>query len=79
MMLYFRSESFKIGYSVSKKHGKAVKRNKIKRLLRASAREVFKNFNQNIYVVFLPKVQESYSFEEYKKDMSFVLKKENLK
>ena len=79
MMLYFKSETFKIGYSVSKKHGNAVIRNKIKRLLRASAREVFKNFNKNIHVVFLPKVQDSYSFEEFSKDMSFILRKENLK
>lgn len=79
MMLYFESETFRIGYSVSKKHGKAVKRNRIKRLLRASAREVFRDFSKNIHVVFLPKVQQHYSFEEYVKDMSFVLKKENLK
>ena len=79
MMLYFESETFRIGYSVSKKHGKAVKRNRIKRLLRASAREVFRYFSKNIHVVFLPKVQQNYSFKEYVKDMSFVLKKENLK
>ena len=79
MMLYSKSNELKIGYSLSKKHGKAVRRNKIKRLLRAATREVFKDLNINYHVVFLPKVQEEYSFKEYVKDMAYLLKKENLK
>ena len=79
MMLYTKSNYLKIGYSLSKKHGKAVRRNKIKRLLRAAAREVFKDFNVSYNIVFLPKVQEEYSYKEYVKDMAFILKKENLK
>ena len=78
MMLYSKSNYLKIGYSLSKKHGKAVRRNKIKRLLRAAAREVFKDFNVSYNIVFLPKVQEEYSYKEYVKDMAFILKKENL-
>ena len=79
MMLYTKSENLKVGYSLGKKHGKAVKRNRIKRLLRASTREVFKNLNISYNVVFLPKVQEEYSFNEYVKDMTYLIKKENLK
>ena len=79
MMLYSKSNNLKIGYSLSKKHGKAVRRNKIKRLLRAATREVFKDLNISYNVVFLPKVQEEYSFKEYVKDMTFLIKKENLK
>ena len=79
MMLYTKSENLKVGYSLGKKHGKAVKRNRIKRLLRASTREVFKNLNISYNIVFLPKVQEEYSFNEYVKDMTYLIKKENLK
>ena len=79
MMLYSKSNYLKIGYSLSKKHGKAVKRNKIKRLLRAATREVFKDLNISYNIVFLPKVQEEYSFKEYVKDMTYLVKKENLK
>ena len=78
MMLYTKSKSFKIGYSLSKKHGKAVRRNKIKRLLRSASREVFKDLNISYHIVILPKVQEEYSFKEYVKDIAYLVKKENL-
>ncbi|MDD7166263.1 MAG: ribonuclease P protein component [Clostridia bacterium] len=77
-MLYFPSEDFRIGYSVSKKHGNAVKRNRIKRLLRASAREAFKDLNKNYRIVIMPKVRDDYSFEKFLSEMNYLIKKENL-
>ena len=77
-ILYFPSEDFRIGYSVSKKHGNAVKRNRIKRLLRASAREAFKDLNKNYRIVIMPKVRDDYSFEKFLSEMNYLKKKENL-
>ena len=63
---------------LSKKHVKAFIRNRIKRLIRASVREIIKNGVNPYYVVVLPKVRESYDFFEFKKDLEFSLKKGNI-
>ncbi len=74
-LIYLKNNSLKFGISLSKKHGKAVERNKIKRLLRAVIREVLPNINDTYYIVVLPKVLEEYSYKVFKNDVTFALKK----
>ena len=78
-LLYIPNNNFKFGISLSKKHGKANIRNRIKRLIRASVREVIKGKTLNNYnVVILPKVLEEYSFIDIKNDVLYTLKKGNI-
>ena len=76
-LIYFPSANMSMGIAVSKKHGKAVKRNRIKRLLR----EVFaKNthlLSKNWSFILMPKVAESYSYAAFEKSIVSCFKKVN--
>lgn len=76
-LIYFPSREMKMGVAVSKKHGKAVKRNRIKRLLR----EVFQKNSHlllnNYCIVLLPKVSQSYSYKSFEKSILNCISKVN--
>ena len=76
-LILFPSGDMKMGIALSKKHGKAVVRNRIKRLLR----EVFsKNshlLTKNWAVVILPHVSTEYSYVAFEKSMLLCFKKVN--
>lgn len=70
-----KKESLKFGISLSKKHGKAVIRNRIKRLIRAAFKCYEKCVENSYYIVILPKIAEKYDFWQFKNDIEFALKK----
>ena len=68
--------ALKIGFSVSKKNGKAHERNLIKRRLRALAKEELAKMHPGYDLVFLARQAiKKASYQEIKRDMNYLLKK----
>lgn len=53
-----------MGIAISKKHGKAVKRNRIKRLIRAAFRENMDRLNGRFTLIIMPKICEEYDYRQ---------------
>ena len=74
-IVYKKSQRQTMGISVGKKHGKAVKRNRLKRLLR----EAFKNvqpLKKGGRFIFLPKPAEEYAYRDFENQLRCLLEKE---
>ena len=78
IVLYLPAKETRMGLCVSKKHGKSVRRNRIKRLLREAFRAVCGGLQGNYIFVLIPKQAETYSLDKFKKCLYSALKREGL-
>ena len=78
IVLYLPAKRTQMGLCVSKKHGKSVKRNRIKRLLREAFRAVEKDIAKSGAFILIPKQAEVYSLDKFEGSLKRALSKEGL-
>ena len=68
-LIYYPSRQAEMGIALSKKHGKAVTRNRIKRLLREIYRKNHHLLGGNYSVILMPRPAEEHGYGELEKSM----------
>ena len=76
VMLVAPGRELKVGFSVSKKVGKAVIRNKVKRRLRECFRPLMGDVKTGLYVIVARPSAARAAFDTLQKDVCYLLKKQ---
>ena len=83
VMLYCENKSrgamqTKVGFSVSKKFGKAVQRNRIRRQMKAAVMAYISDVKDGYNVIFIPRRHETYLFCDVLNSVQSLLKRAGL-
>ena len=78
VLLFAKGRELKVGFSVSKKVGKAVTRNKVKRRLRECFRPCLGDVKTGLYVVVARPSAAKATFQSLQRDLQYLLKKQNV-
>lgn len=80
MLLYCKSNKTQsqAGFSVSKKYGHAVFRNRLRRQLKAAAASFMPRVKRGVNLIFIPRKSEEFDFAALKESMQALLEKAGL-